>query len=411
MAQLAPLVQRTLLFLLLLWPAALVAKEANSRPPVTILISIDGFRPDYLDRGITPNLNALAARGVRGPLKPSFPTKTFPNHYALVTGLRPDRNGIVGNTMLDPRRPGQLFSLGNATQALDPFWWDEAEPVWVTAERAGVRTATMYWPGSEVAIHSARPSDWWRYDMAVTNAQRVRGVLDWMRRPAAIRPRFVTLYFDTVDTAGHRFASDSPEVREAIAEVDARIGELVAGLGALGQPADIVVVSDHGMAPADPAKVVDLATFIDLPSIIPVETGMYAAIEPAAGTDERVYAALVGAHDHFTCWRKADLPARLHYGANPRVAAIVCLAERGWTLTAGPPRYPVEGGDHGGDNDDPEIRALFLAAGPDIRRVGPLPLTDNVEVYPLVMRLIGVAALPSDATGTLADTVLKETTR
>ena len=391
--------------LLLLWPTALAAREAD-RSPVTILVSIDGFRPDYLDRGLTPNLNRLASGGVRGELKPSFPTKTFPNHYALVTGLRPDRNGIVGNTMLDPRRPGRLFSLGNATEALDPFWWDEAEPIWVTAERAGVRTATMYWPGSEVAIHGVRPGDWWRFDQNVTGAQRVRGVLDWMRRPDATRPRFVTLYFDEVDTAGHRFGPDSAEVRAAVADVDARMGELVSGLAALRQPANIVVVSDHGMAPSDPLKVVDLATLIDLPSIIAVETGRYAAIEPAAGTDDRVFTALVGHHDHFDCWRKEALPARLHYGANPRVPAIVCLAEAGWTLLAGPPRHPVEGGDHGGDNDDPAMRAVFLAAGPAIRARGRVPMDDNVDVYPLLAHLIGVPALSSDAPGDLALAVL-----
>ena len=385
---------------LLLWPGALLAQSGED-PPVTILISIDGFRPDYLDRGLTPNLNALATEGVRGALTPSFPTKTFPNHYALVTGLRPDRNGIVGNTMLDPRRPGQLFSLGNAAQSLDPFWWDEAEPVWVTAERAGVRTATMYWPGSEVAIHEVRPSDWWRYDQNVTDAQRVRGVLDWMRRPAATRPRFVTLYFDAVDTAGHRFGPDSEEVRQAIVAVDARIGELVAGLAEIGEQANLVVVSDHGMTPSDATKVVDLATLIDLPSILAVETGQYAAIEPAAGTDDRVFQALLGRHEHFECWRKEALPARLHYGRNARVPAIVCLADRGWTLTAGPPRYPVEGGDHGGDNADPGLRALFLAAGPGIARGAAASLSDNVEVYPVIMGLIGVTPLPNDATGAL----------
>ena len=390
-------------------PTAAWSTPGNTPPPVTILISIDGFRPDYLDRGITPNLNALAARGVRGELIPSFPTKTFPNHTALVTGLRPDRSGIVGNTMIDPRRPGQLFSLGNAAQALDPFWWDESEPVWVTAERAGVRTATMYWPGSEVAIRGVRPFDWWRYDANVTNAQRVRGVLDWMRRPAYIRPSFVTLYFDSVDTAGHRFASSGAELRDAIVEVDERVGQLVAGLAELGQAANVLVVSDHGMAPADPAKVVDLTTLIDAPPIIPVEMGMYATIEPAAGTGERVFDALVGAHDHFTCWRKADVPDRLHFGRNPRVPAIVCLPEIGWTLTVGPPHYPVEGGDHGGDNADPNVRAVFLAAGPAIRARGRLKGVDNVEVYSLLTTLIGVDALPSDATGRLARDILENT--
>lgn len=395
---------RCCVLLLLLTPSVAWAQEA--RAPVTILISIDGFRPDYLDREITPNLNALAARGVRGELIPSFPTKTFPNHTAIVTGLRPDRSGIVGNTMMDPRRPGQLFSLGNAAQALDPFWWDESEPIWVTAERAGVRTATMYWPGSEVAIHDVRPSDWWRYDANVTNRQRVDGVIDWLRRPATSRPAFVTLYFDTVDTAGHRFAADSPELRKAIAEVDERIGQLVSGLAELHQPANIVVVSDHGMTPADPAKVVDLTTLIDAPSMIPVEMGMYATIEPAAGTDDRVFDALVGAHDHVTCWRKSDVPERLHFGRNPRVAAIVCLPEIGWTLIVGTPRYPVEGGNHGGDNADPAVLAVFVAAGPAIGARGAVPRVDNVDVYPLLARLIGVAPLNNDAGDRLVRSVL-----
>ncbi|MBL0967403.1 MAG: alkaline phosphatase family protein, partial [Blastomonas sp.] len=193
----------------------------DAEPPVTILISIDGMRPDYLERGLTPHLTEFRQRGVAAAMRPSFPSKTFPNHYTIVTGKRPDRNGIVGNLMIDPVRPDQMFSMGDARQALDPFWWAEAEPVWITAEKAGVRTATMFWPGSEVAHDGRRPSDWLRFDQNIGNAQRVNTVLDWMRRPAAIRPRLVTMYFDTVDTAGHRFGPGrSPELDAAVAEVD-----------------------------------------------------------------------------------------------------------------------------------------------------------------------------------------------
>ncbi|HKX35541.1 MAG TPA: ectonucleotide pyrophosphatase/phosphodiesterase, partial [Rhizorhapis sp.] len=213
-----------LLWLLILSSVSTVhAQTRTSENPVTILISIDGFRPDYLERGITPHLNALAAEGARGVLKPSFPTKTFPNHYAIVTGLRPDRNGIVGNSMIDPERPGQMFSLGDAQQSRDPFWWSQAEPIWVTAEKSGIRTATAFWPGSEVAIQNSRPHDWLRFDQAISNAQRVDTVIDWLRRPEAIRPRLVTLYFDAVDTGGHRFGPESAEVNKAIAEVDAAV--------------------------------------------------------------------------------------------------------------------------------------------------------------------------------------------
>ena len=175
----------------LVLPSGVAAKEAQK--PVTVLVGIDGFRADYLERGHTPRLAALAKAGASGAMRPSFPTKTFPNHFALVTGKRPDRNGIVGNSMIDPRRPGVIFSLGNAAQALDPFWWDEAEPIWITAEKAGLRTATMFWPGSEVPLDGRRPSDWMRYDQNITNVQRVNALLDWLRRPASIRPAFATL--------------------------------------------------------------------------------------------------------------------------------------------------------------------------------------------------------------------------
>ena len=380
--------------------APLRAEDGETRTPVTILISIDGFRADYLDRGITPTLSRLAAEGAHGALRPSFPTKTFPNHYAIVTGKRPDTNGIVGNRMIDPRRPDQIFSLGDAKQSLDPFWWGEAEPAWVTADKAGVRTATMFWPGSEVAIHDARPDDWQRFDQHVSGEQRVNAVLDWMRRPADTRPAFATLYFDIVDTAGHRFGPDSQEVNDAIEAVDAQIGSLVAGLADLHQPARLLIVADHGMRAVDAARVVQLADLIDLPSIIAVETGPYAAIEPAAATDDRVAAALLKPHEHMSCYRREDLPERLHYGHNPRVAAIICIAEAGWTILAGEPEWPVKGGAHGYDNQDPQMLALFIAAGTNLR--GDVGIVDNIEVYPLLMKLLGVAPLPSDATGVLA---------
>lgn len=369
----------------------------ESDPPVTILISIDGMRPDYLDRGLTPNLAEFRQHGVAAAMRPSFPSKTFPNHYTIVTGKRPDRNGIVGNLMIDPTRPDQMFSMGDARQALDPFWWAEAEPVWITAEKAGIRTATMFWPGSEVAHGDKRPSDWLRFDQAIGNTQRVNTVLDWMRRPPAIRPRLVTMYFDTVDTAGHRFGPGrSPELDAAIAEVDARIGDVVRGVEALGVAANFVITADHGMAETDEGRVIQLDELIDRASYIAVEAGPYAAIEPAAGTDERVHQALLKPHEHMACYPKEDLPARLHYGKNPRVAAIICIADNGWTILSGTPPYPVKGGAHGYDPANPDMHALFMAFGPSIRPTASLPLFDNVHVYPLLATLTGFAPLPSD---------------
>jgi predicted AlkP superfamily pyrophosphatase or phosphodiesterase len=389
-----------LILLTCLMPVSVAAQEKAQ--PVTILVGIDGFRPDYLDRGITPRLSALAEAGASGPMRPSFPTKTFPNHYAIVTGRVPDRNGIVGNSMIDPRRPGQIFSLGNARQALDPFWWDEAEPLWVTAERAGIRTATMFWPGSEVPIRGQRPRDWLRFDQNVTNVQRVNTLTDWLRRPASLRPAFATIYFDTVDTQGHRFGPDSAEVNAAIAEVDARIGDLVDGANALGVAVNWVIVADHGMRQVDETRVIQLDDLIDRESYIAVEAGPYAAIEPVTGTDDRVAKALLVPHDHMTCTRKEDLPARLNYGTNPRVAAIICIAENGWTILSGAPNYPVSGGAHGYDNADPEMLALFIAHGPAFAEGQRMQVFDNVAIAALLRSAIGLPQDP-DADGKLED--------
>ena len=379
-------------------PAAAQPADPDGQP-VTILISIDGFRTDYLNRGITPNLSALAARGASAPMKPSFPTKTFPNHSTLVTGLRPDHHGIVSNNMIDPRRPALRFSLGDARQARDPFWWDEAEPLWVTAERAGIRTATMFWPGSEAAIRTIRPSDWNRFDQNIDERQRVETVLDWMRRPAEIRPRFVAMYFDRIDTDGHHFGPDSAKLNAAVAEVDSQIGYLIDGLAALGQQADIIVVSDHGMRAVDAARTIDLDALLAPESYLLVDSGPFAAIEPAAATDRTVYAALLMPHDHMQCWQKDDIPARLAYGSNPRVAEILCLAEAGWTIRRGAPPEEMSGGTHGWDNEDPQMQALFIAAGPRISATTPVRNLENVDVYALLAALVGVAPQPNDGDG------------
>jgi len=389
-----------LLIAALLLPAGLAAKE--SARPVTVLVSIDGFRADYIDRGFTPRLAALAKEGATGPMRPSFPTKTFPNHYALVTGKRPDRNGISGNSMIDPRRPGVMFTLGDNRQALDPFWWSEAEPIWITAEKAGLRTATMFWPGSEVPFEGRRPSDWLRYDQNLSNVQRVNTLLDWLRRPAAIRPAFATIYFDTVDTAGHRFGPDSREVNAALAEVDARIGELVDGAAKMGVTLNLVIVADHGMRAIDESRKIRLEDFIDPASFILVEGGPYAAIEPVTGTDDRVAKALLVPHEHMTCARKEDLPERLHWGKNPRVAAIICIAEPGWVVGAGTPPYPITGGAHGYDNADPEMLALFIARGPAFAKGAKLAVFDNVAVTALLRATLGLPE-DADADGKLAD--------
>jgi predicted AlkP superfamily pyrophosphatase or phosphodiesterase len=382
-------------------PAATIvaAPVPDARAPVTILVSIDGFRPDYLDRGASPNLARLAAGGVLGSMRPSFPSKTFPNHWTLVTGLVPDRHGIVGNTMEDSRRPGEVFKLATT----DPFWWNAAEPLWVAAERAGIRTATEFWPGASVAWGSTasadrhgitaggtRPTDWHAFDANITDEARVDAVLDWMRRPQASRPRFVTLYFDQVDSAGHDEGPDGRGVTRAVAAVDAAIGRLSAGLAALDQPANIVVVADHGMAATSSERVVALDRIADAADFRTVETGPYASVQPQPGHEADLARALLRPHPHMACWAKAAIPARLRYGKNPRVPAYLCLADDGWQVLRTMPTTSFIGGEHGYDNALPSMRAVFIANGPAFRSGARLATFDNVDVAPLLRDLIGL---------------------
>lgn len=370
---------------------AVVNAPAEARAPVTILISIDGFRPDYLTRGVTPNLNALAATGISAPMRPSFPSVTFPNHWTVVTGLRPDRHGIVGNRMEDATHPGMTFTM----QSEEPFWWTQADPIWITAERAGIRTATMFWPGANINFNGLRPSDWHQYGHDVSNRQRVDAVIDWLRRPAATRPRFVTLYFDVVDSAGHSNGPDSPKTTEVVAEVDAAIGRLRSELAALGQTANFVITADHGMAATSPDRVIRLDQLIDPTSFRMVTGGTYAGLEPIPGKEAALTAALTKPYPHMQCWPKAQIPAALHYGKHPRVPTFICLAEVGWLIfdKAPAPDRPVRaGGAHGYDPAAPEMAALFIASGPAIRAQGNLPGFDNVDVAPLLRHMLGLPA-------------------
>lgn len=381
---------------------ALSTPSAAAERPPTILVSIDGFRADYLDRGLTPVLSGLAAGGVRAAMRPSFPSKTFPNHYALVTGLRPDRNGIVENAFEDPRWPDVTFRMANREAVQDRRWWDEGVPIWVSAEQAGIPTAPVFWPGSEAAIQGVRPRHFTAFDMATPNAVRVDRLLALLDLPAAERPGFLTLYFDAVDTAGHDFGPESAELNAAVAGVDAQIGRLVEGLKARGLAANLVVVADHGMAPLSPERRVYIDDALPQSAFRALSGGAFVTLYPVAGRENEVAAALLRAHEHFQCWARGDIPARYHYGRNPRDAAFFCLAETGWALTTRDYKAKKpEWGNHGFDPYSPEMAAVFVASGPAFRPGVALAPFDNVSVYPLLARLLGVTPAPND--GTLGD--------
>lgn len=382
-------------------PSPPPAAEAELRKPVTILISIDGFRPDYLRRGQTPTLSRLAATGIAASMVPAFPTKTFPNHWSTVTGTYPDRHGITANAFTDPARPEPKDRFTMAMT--DPFYWNAEEPIWVTAEKAGIRSAAMFWPGSAVAWGGqllprgfgrteggTRPSDWQAFDQNVSSEQRVNVVLDWLRRPAAIRPRLIFLYFDEVDSAGHASGPEGPDIGPALRNVDGDIAMLVDGLAALGQPANLVITADHGMAETRGSRTIALETILSPDDYTIDEGGPYATLRPKPGREAAVEAKLLRPHPHMQCWRKSEIPARFKYGSHPRIPPYLCLAETGWQIFDRSAPDDRVGGNHGYDNSAPEMAALFLANGPAFRPGQAVGGMENVDINPLIRRLLGL---------------------
>jgi predicted AlkP superfamily pyrophosphatase or phosphodiesterase len=398
------------ILLLSVWLDLAAPALAAGKPDLLILVSIDGFRADYLTHHKTPVIAALAAAGVSASMRPSFPSLTFPNHYTLVTGLRPDHHGIVDNVIDDP-------VLGHFTMqhSDDPRWWSEGQPLWVTADEQGLKTASMYWVGSDREILGHRPDYWKLYDQSVSGDARVDQVLQWLDLPDDQRPSLVTLYFDIVDTEGHRHGPESKELDAALAATDASLGRLVDGLKKKGlfDKTNLIVTADHGMA--DTSK--DRLIYID--DLIAADGSPLAGkafhsvtLGATAGLDvaTEYLPKLLGRNDHMQCWKKADIPKALHYGTNLRVPPVVCMADVGWYITTHERMAATTGvnaGSHGYDPASPEMAALFVAEGPAFRKGVTLAPFDNVDVEPLMAKLLKLKAPKADGTAKVFDRVLQ----
>jgi len=388
---------------------------ASEAPPALVLVSFDGFRPDYLDRFDTPNLDRLAAGGVRAEyLIPAFPTKTFPNHYTIATGLYPDHHGIVFNDLWDPVWNRGFDRRAVGTPEYDAWWG--GEPIWVTARRQGRVAAAMFWPGTDAEIGGLRPDQWSPYDRSVPNEARVDRVLEWLRRPAGERPAITTLYFSDTDEAGHEFGPSSPKVGPAVMALDTIIGRLLDGLETahLADQVDVVVVSDHGMAdtPPDQVRMIGRETYdpwVDGPLRHPSPLlAFWPPAERLASLEER----LLQTAEHVTVYRPEALPERWHLGTNRRVPPLLGVVDEGWTV--GTPEQLAQAlerwsyGQHGFDNAAPSMRAIFLARGPHFRRGLVAPPFANVHLYELMCQVLDLTPAANDGrldqvAGMLAD--------
>jgi len=374
--------------------------ESNQPLPL-LLISIDGFKPVYLETFDTPNLDRIADAGVLSEsLKPVFPTKTFPTHYSMVTGLYPENTGVISNTMFDSLL-GERFSLGNQDAVSDGRWYG-GEPIWVTAEKQDRPTATLFWPGSEAEINGVRPTRWLPYDGRISHAARVDSIVTWLQDPGSTRPVFLTLYFSSVDSRGHRYGPGSEPVRQAVEEVDARIGDLLDELERIGLWPDInvMITSDHGMTELSRDRVIFLDELISLDDVRVHDWTPVAMLEPRQGRSENVFQALREQENHYRVYRKQELPDRFRLRNHHRVPEILVIADPGYTITSRPffESRGVMAGGHGYDNEHPDMQGFFLAAGPSFRRGSMIGPVDSIHLYELMCHLLRVEPAPNQGT-------------
>ncbi|MDI1320135.1 MAG: ectonucleotide pyrophosphatase/phosphodiesterase [bacterium] len=402
------------LLLILLAVSSCTTPPARPLAPL-ILVSIDGFRWDYLQKYDAPTLKALAAGGVHAQrLTPSFPSKTFPNHFTLATGLRPEHHGIVSNYFFDPAFNAS-FNKNSPADNADPRWWQQGEPIWITAEKQGVRSACYFWPGSEAEIHGTRPSFHLTYDGKQTSNQRVDGLLAWFDLPAAQRPRFGVLYLEVVDVVGHRAGPDSPETAAAVKEADDAMARLLAGLSSRGlrDQTNLVIVSDHGMSEQSADRVIFVEDLMNVSQVQVESTGPNGGVRPRPGTvtpAELAASIRAKAPPALKVYLREEVPAQFHYRDNPRIPPVVLVADDHWNIESrlGWTKFAnsYNRGNHGWDPATPNMGALFLASGPAFRRGHELADVDNIHLYNLLCRVLGLQPAPNDGDDRLAREVL-----
>ncbi|UTW58392.1 alkaline phosphatase family protein [Kordiimonas sp. SCSIO 12603] len=391
--------------------------NADDQKQTVIMIGIDGLRNDSIDRIEAPNLRKLAKSGVRADgMRPAMPSKTFVNFYSLATGLHPKHHGMTSNYPYD-HKLRRAFS--RATDTRDPAWWG-GEPIWITAEKQGVKAGTYFWVGSEVAIGGIQPTYWKPFDQNKDYGERVDEVLSWLAKPEADRPRLITLYFSAVDTAAHNFSVGSKEEEEAVKLVDSHVGDLINGLRQQGtlENTNIIVVADHGMANLSDDRMINLDNYADISGyIVPDWNKSYG---PAYSPFLYVYGdnddidtlatKLKGKHPNMKVWKKGEFPEEYHFDHPTRGPDLMILADTGWTLFASENKadptplsklpFPLAA-THGYDNHNPLMYATFIGNGPSFKKGIITPVFDNVEIYGLIACLLDIK--PANTEGNITN--------
>lgn len=384
-------------FILLLSACNSLKKIAkNSDQQYLVVLSLDGFRWDYTDSVNTPNLDKIAQMGVRGQLQPSFPTKTFPNHYTIATGLYPNNNGIVNNTFIDTKR-NLVYSMGNR-EAVEDGEFYLGEPIWNTAEKQGTKSAAFYWVGSEADIQNMHPTIWKPYEHNFPFEQRIDTVISWLELPESKRPHLIMWYMHEPDGVGHRFGPFSKEVNQEVEYLDSLVGIFMQKLSQLplAKNVNVIILSDHGMGRISDDKQVYLDKVLK-PEWVSniVGSNPFYNIKATDGCIDSIYYVLENTKG-VTGYKTSNVPERLHYGTNPRTLDLVAVADSSYSLFYKSGRRHSVSGTHGYDNRNTDMDAIFYAYGPAFKENYVQSRFRNVSLYSLFCHLLGLKEAPND---------------
>lgn len=381
--------------------------KKSQKKPYLILISLDGFRWDYVEKYNPPHLSNFIKNGVKAAsLIPSFPSKTFPNHYTIATGMYPDKHGILGNSFYSHEKKIN-YSIRNRETVEDGSFYG-GSPIWVQADKAAMVSASYFFVGSEANIQKLRPTYYHTYDGSIKNDVRITQVLNWLALSAKKRPHVITMYFSDMDDAGHRFSPDNDdELKKVLFKVDKNLGDLFKGIKATGLPVNIIIASDHGMTtihknnyiPSEEVKNDNLYNLVD--------NGAIMNIHPNKGVQiDSIIKFLKPKENNFKVYKTEDTPGFEYKPTNKDWGPIQIIPDFGYYFSSSRGIEFMNKnanklfGVHGYDPKIKDMHGIFYANGPAFKKGQVIPSIKNIHIYPLMCEILGLE-IPKDIDGNL----------
>lgn len=368
--------------------------------PYVLLISFDGFRSDYVELFNLPNFKKFIAEGAAADaMLPSFPSKTFPNHYTIVTGMYPGHHGLVDNTFYDPELQ-TTYGMRDRKAVVNKVFYG-GKPLWQLARDNNIPSASYFWVGSELQEEGLHPDFFLQYDQSVEFDERVEQIIDWLKLPEENRPHMITLYFHSPDYESHRHGPLAEETKQKVLQIDSLLGQIMNKIDSTHLPVNMILVSDHGMSELkeEESTYIFIDELIKSTSTIQVANGgTQAHIHTSSPQQtDSLYRILAGKSNGFKVVKRKDFPSRWHYD-HPRSGDILLMAEPGKYIVSGAREKSREGwqsgktfGAHGYDPDVvQDMAGIFYAKGPNIRKGVKVAKFRNIHVYPLIAEILGI---------------------